>query len=62
LNHTIHIVGWGYDKEKKMAYWIARNSYGNTWGMHGDFLVRRGQNDFGIEDELSGFHVELLQH
>jgi len=28
-----------------------RNSYGPSWGMDGDFLVKRGSNDFGMEVE-----------
>lgn len=27
--------------------------------MDGDFLVRRGENDFGIESETTGYAVEL---
>lgn len=27
--------------------------------MDGDFLVRRGENDFGIESETTGYNVEL---
>jgi len=60
LDHTIFVVGWGVDKKKNEPYWIARNSYGDEWGMTGDFLVRRGRNDYGIESELSGYDVELL--
>lgn len=30
--------------------------------MNGDFYVRSGLNDFGIEDELSGFDVELINY
>jgi C1A family cysteine protease len=59
LDHTIFIVGWGVD-DKQVPYWIARNSYGDEWGMHGDFHVRRGSNDFGIESELSAYDMELL--
>lgn len=59
LDHTILIVGWGVD-DKKGPYWIARNSYGDEWGMHGDFQVRRGHDDFGIESELSGYDLALL--
>jgi len=29
LDHSIYIVGWGFDEEKKLPYWIARNSYGD---------------------------------
>jgi len=32
LDHTIFLVGWGYDKDKQMPYWIVRNSYGDQWG------------------------------
>jgi len=32
LDHTIFLVGWGYDKKKDMPYWIVRNSYGDQWG------------------------------
>lgn len=60
LDHTIFIVGWGLDDKTSEKYWIVRNSYGDSWGMKGDFHVRRGQNDFGLESELSGFDVELL--
>jgi len=60
LDHTISIYGWGVDKETNLPYWIARNSYGDEWGMSGDFYVRRGRNDFGIESELSGYDAVLL--
>lgn len=61
LDHTIFLVGWGYDEKTEMPYWIVRNSYGDKWGMNGDFLVRRGHDDFGIESELSGYEVELIK-
>lgn len=61
LDHTIFLVGWGFDKEKNLPYWIVRNSYGDTWGMRGDFHVRRGHDDYGIESELSGYNLELTQ-
>ena len=62
LDHSIYIVGWDHDKEKNMDYWIIRNSYGDSWGMNGDFHVRRGYDDFGCESEISGFEVELAQN
>lgn len=61
LDHTIFVLGWGYDKNTDEEYWIARNSYGDEWGIGGDFLVKRGANDFGIESELSAFEVELTE-
>ena len=48
LNHSVVITGWGVDEKTGTKYWIVRNSYGKRWGMNGDFLVRRGENDFGI--------------
>ena len=55
LNHSVVIVGWGVDAQTATKYWRVRNSYGNKWGMQGDFLVRRGENDFGIESETTGY-------
>ena len=49
LNHSVVIVGWGQDATNK--WWIVRNSYGPSWGQNGDFLIRRGSDDFGIESE-----------
>jgi len=51
MNHSVVIVGWGKDEKTGTEYWIVRNSYGPKWGMHGDFLVQRGNNDFGMEVE-----------
>ena len=48
-NHTVMLVGWGVDKATGDRYWIVRNSYGTFWGDHGDFYVKRGANDFGME-------------
>ena len=60
LSHTVFLVGWGHDEVKNMSYWIVRNSYGNKWGMSGDFHVRMGYDDFGLESELSGYDVQLF--
>ena len=60
LNHTIFLVGWGKDETSGMVYWIVRNSYGDEWGMNGDFYVKMGNDDFGIESEISGYNVKLL--
>jgi len=55
MNHSVVIVGWGKDEKKDIKYWIVRNSYGTKWGMKGDFLVQRGNNDFGMEIEQIAF-------
>ena len=61
LDHTIFLVGWGFDKQNNLPYWIVRNSYGDSWGMRGDFHVRRGKDDFGVESELSAYQLELVE-
>lgn len=50
IGHSVIIVG--YKIEKETPVWICRNSYGDHWGMRGDFYVRRGLDDFGIESEV----------
>ena len=59
LNHSGVIVGWGVDPKTGTKYWKVRNSYGKKWGMDGDFLVRRGENDFGIESETTAYDARL---
>ena len=58
MNHSVVIVGWGKDEKYDTKYWIVRNSYGKNWGMNGDFLVKRGGNDFGMEVEQIAFEPE----
>ena len=59
LNHSVVIIGWGTDPETSQKYWIVRNSYGKTWGDHGEFLVQRGTDDFGIESETTAYNYVL---
>ena len=60
MNHSVVIVGWGVDKKDDAKYWIVRNSYGSRWGDHGEFLVQRGTDDFGIESETTAYDPVLL--
>ena len=59
LNHSVVILGWGTDAANGQKYWIVRNSYGSKWGDHGEFLVQRGTNDFGIESETTAYDYAL---
>lgn len=61
LDHSIALLGWGKDEKSGANVWIARNSFGSNWGERGDFYIRRGQNDFGIESEVSAYTVTALQ-
>jgi len=58
-NHSVLLVGWGYDAKKDSKYWIIRNSYGGNWGLEGDFLMKRGSNDFGVEADVVALDVGL---
>jgi C1A family cysteine protease len=42
-NHAIILVGYGYDKDKDIGYWIIRNSWSDKWGIEGYGYVK--QND-----------------
>ena len=59
LNHSVVIIGWGTDPVNDQKYWIVRNSYGSTWGDHGEFMVQRGTDDFGIESETTAYDYVL---
>jgi cathepsin B len=45
--HAVKIIGWGVDQNQ--AYWLVANSWGNTWGLQGFFMILRGVNECGIE-------------
>lgn len=50
-NHAMLIVGYGQEEDMEgnmVRYWIARNSWGETWGEDGYVRVKRGS---GIKDE-----------
>ena len=58
-SHTVTLIGWGVDEETKTKYWILRNSYGPMWGDHGDFKLKRGEDDFGLETNLVSYEPVL---
>jgi len=47
--HAVKLMGWGIDEDTGMDYWLIANSWNSDWGENGDFRIRRGTNECGIE-------------
>lgn len=60
VNHAVTIFGWGETKDGE-KFWRVRNSYGRGWGDRGNFLVRRGVDEFNIESGTNTFDVALCK-
>lgn len=45
-------MGWGQDDG--IDYWLCANTWGSSWGMSGMFKIRRGTNECGIENRITG--------
>ncbi|CAI6364133.1 unnamed protein product [Macrosiphum euphorbiae] len=51
-DHAVKIMGWGQDDG--IDYWLCANTWGDSWGMGGMFKIRRGRNECGIENRITG--------
>jgi len=49
--HAVRAIGWGV--ENGTPYWLIANSWNEDWGDNGYFKIIRGQDDCGIEEEIS---------
>lgn len=49
--HAIKLLGWGV--EDGQDYWLVANSWNEEWGDAGTFKIVRGENECGIEGQVS---------
>lgn len=49
--HAIRILGWG--EEDGTPYWLIANSWNTDWGENGYFKILRGEDESGIESEIT---------
>jgi cathepsin B len=50
--HAVEMIGWGMDGAT--PYWIIKNSWNEQWGDGGTFKIKRGNDECGIEDDVTG--------
>jgi len=56
LDHALLIVGWGQERNwigEMTPYWIVKNSWSDSWGEAGYFLIARNYNICGIANAIS---------
>jgi len=51
--HAVKAIGWGVDKASGLKYWLVANSWNQSWGMNGFFMIARGTNECGIEADVN---------
>jgi cathepsin B len=49
--HAVEIIGFGVENGED--YWLVKNSWNEEWGDNGTFKIARGNNECGIEDDIS---------
>jgi len=57
--HAVELIGWG--TESGTPYWLVKNSWNEQWGANGLFKIKRGSNECGIEDDVSGGTIASSQ-
>jgi len=50
VNHAVLAVGFDHDEASGKDYWIIKNSWGDSFGLKGYFLMERGLNMCGVSD------------
>ena len=51
MNHGVLVVGYGYDEDTDLDYWLIKNSWGTTWGDNG-----YGKIKMNSEHGICGIH------
>ncbi|KAF7818055.1 cathepsin B-like protease 2 [Senna tora] len=49
--HAVKLIGWGTTDDGE-DYWLLANQWNRSWGDDGYFMIRRGTNECGIEEEV----------
>ncbi|KAK3089104.1 hypothetical protein FSP39_000846 [Pinctada imbricata] len=63
IYHSVRLVGWGVETQEdgtETKYWIAVNSWGESWGEDGSFRIRRGDDQTDIQEHVIGVHGDIL--
>lgn len=50
--HAVEMLGWGTLNGED--YWLIKNSWNEQWGDNGYFMIARGTDECGIEDDVTG--------
>ncbi|KAK4795409.1 hypothetical protein SAY86_013403 [Trapa natans] len=49
--HAVKLIGWGTTDDGE-DYWLIGNQWNRSWGDDGYFMIRRGTNECGIEEDV----------
>jgi len=58
VDHSVTLVGWGFDEIHQKKYWLLLNSWGKHWGENGYFRMMRGEDHNGIESICETGEIE----
>ncbi|KAM5558547.1 cathepsin B-like protease 2 [Rosa sericea] len=49
--HAVKLIGWGTTNAGE-DYWLLANQWNRSWGDDGYFMIKRGTNECGIEEDV----------
>lgn len=56
IDHNALVVGINVADEKN-AYWLLQSSWGSTWGMNGNIMIKYGSNQCGLTTDATSVDV-----